>query len=99
LTPTSARTVPWISLIGHAAGGGAVQIPANARSFDEVFIVTERAELDLARLLREGRLRRGSAAPALSPQLIRRLSFQLLDGLEYIHAASVYHRECELPLC
>ena len=65
--------------------GITVLLPSEPRSFDEIFIVVELCTTDLYHLIRK--------KTKFTLELVRSLSWQLLNGLEYIHAARVFHRD------
>lgn len=79
-----------------------VLLPADSRTFDDVFVVLELMPTDLTRVLR--------SKINLSNEHIRWLAYQLLRGVHHIHSANVYHRDlkpsnilinamCDLRIC
>lgn len=79
-----------------------VLLPADTRTFNDVFVVLELMPTDLTRVLR--------SKIDLSNEHIRWLAYQLLRGLHHVHSANVYHRDlkpsnilinamCDLRIC
>jgi hypothetical protein len=77
-------------------------LPADARTFNDVFVVLELMPTDLTRVLR--------SKIDLSNEHIRWLAYQLLRGVHHIHSANVFHRDlkpsnilinaaCDLRIC
>lgn len=79
-----------------------VMIPQRQKAFDDIFIVTELLDTDLAHLIK--------SKTKYDDIHTRWLIFQLLRGLKHIHAANVFHRDlkpgnlllnanCDLKIC
>lgn len=79
-----------------------VLLPSDIDKFNDTFVVFELMPTDLSRLLRTDTV--------LSPAHVKYFMFQLLRGINFMHAARVFHRDlkpnnvlinsrCELRIC
>jgi len=98
------RELRFLRLLRHPniVAVSEVLIPQREKTFDDIFIVTELLDTDLAHLIK--------SKTKYDDIHTRWLLFQLLRGLKHIHAASVYHRDlkpgnlllnanCDLKIC
>ncbi len=81
------RELRFLRMLKHPSivGVSTVLHPANPARFDDIFIVTELLDSDLAQLIRR-------REPITAAQK-RWLAYQLFEGLAYIHEAHIYHRD------
>ena len=76
--------------------------PKNRESFNEIYVVSELMETDLAQIIKSNQ--------PLTDDHIQFFLYQLLRGLKYVHSAGIYHRDlkprnllvnsnCDLKIC
>jgi len=101
------RTLRELRILRHLQHENLVQIksifiPANKADFEDIYVVSELMETDLASTLR-------SAQP-LSDDHCQFFLYQILRGMKYVHSAQVIHRDlkprnllvnsnCDLKIC
>lgn len=76
--------------------------PKDRASFDEIYVVSELMETDLAQIIKSNQ--------PLTDDHIQFFLYQILRGLKYVHSAGIYHRDlkprnllvnsnCDLKIC
>jgi serine/threonine protein kinase len=76
--------------------------PKDRASFDEIYVVSELMETDLAQIIKSNQ--------PLTDDHIQFFLYQILRGLKYVHSAGLYHRDlkprnllvnsnCDLKIC
>lgn len=76
--------------------------PKSREEFNEIYVVTELMETDLAQIIKSNQ--------PLTDDHIQFFLYQILRGLKYIHSANIYHRDlkprnllvnsnCDLKIC
>jgi len=76
--------------------------PKNREAFNELYVVSELMETDLAQIIKSNQ--------PLSDDHIQFFLYQILRGLKYVHSAGIYHRDlkprnllvnsnCDLKIC
>ena len=79
-----------------------VLLPQKRKEFDDIYIVTELLDTDLSHLIK--------SKTTYEDVHVRWILFQLLNGLQHLHTANVYHRDlkpgnlllnsnCDLKIC
>jgi serine/threonine protein kinase len=76
--------------------------PKDRASFNEIYVVSELMETDLAQIIKSNQ--------PLTDDHIQFFLYQILRGLKYVHSAGIYHRDlkprnllvnsnCDLKVC
>lgn len=104
---TTKRTLRELRILRHLQHENLMQvknifITGKATEFDEIYVVSELMETDLASTLR--------SSQALSDDHVQFFLYQILRGMKYVHSAQVIHRDlkprnllvnsnCDLKIC
>lgn len=79
-----------------------ILLPENRPGFDEIYVITELMETDLAQIIK--------SPQQLSDEHVQFFIYQVLRGLKYIHSCGILHRDlkprnllvnsnCDLKIC